>query len=47
MSNLPLGYAKVLPLRIHVRGVDGQRDDRQDRGMPRGPDSRSIRDPAV
>lgn len=36
-----------MPLWIHVRGADGQRNDRQDRGVPRGPDSRSIRDSTV
>lgn len=41
------GYAKVMSLWIHVRGANGQRNDRQDRGMPRGSDSRSIRDPAI
>lgn len=41
------GYAKVMSLWIHVRGADGQGNDRQDRGVPGGPDSRSVRDPAV
>lgn len=41
------GYAKVMSLWIHVWGVNGQGNDCQDRGMPRGSDSRSIRDPAV
>lgn len=41
------GYAKIMSLWIHVRGVNRQGNDRQDRGMPRGSDSRSIRDPAV
>lgn len=36
-----------MPLRIHVRGTDGQGNDRQDRGVSRGPDSRSVRDSTV
>lgn len=42
-----LGNAKVMSLWIHVRGTNGQGNNRQDRGMPRGSDSRSVRDPVV
>lgn len=36
-----------MSLWVHVWGANGQGNDRQDRGMPRGSDSRSIRDPVI
>ncbi|KAI4487510.1 hypothetical protein M0804_005659 [Polistes exclamans] len=42
-----LSYAKVMPMWIHVRGTNEQGYDHKDRRMPRGPNSRPIRDSAL
>lgn len=36
-----------MPMWIHVRGTNEQGNDSQDRRVPRGPNSRPIRDPAL